>query len=223
MIGLRWGCGRPWGHWSERYWILNAPLHWCLIVCLYGKQCRSLWDFSLNDSIFLFSFSQIVTARTKSCWNFGPVQNGFPFAGWLSGKGGGYQQFHGLRMLWQLPFQGQLSWLWDGRFRFQTSRFPQILRHFITKPCRRQTWNPALHRALHKDGRALGEGGEAHGMEAWQQSWCHLVSSVFPRQSTYGFQKLACEYFAKGAWEQHQPLAFEKKTNGKKTSGFLTS
>ncbi|CAE7256234.1 Uxs1 [Symbiodinium microadriaticum] len=24
------------------------------------------------------------------------------------------------------------------------------------------------------------------------------------RQSTYGFQKLACEYFAKGAWEQHQ-------------------
>ncbi|CAJ1370713.1 unnamed protein product [Effrenium voratum] len=25
-----------------------------------------------------------------------------------------------------------------------------------------------------------------------------------PPQSTYGFQKLACEYFAKGAWEQHQ-------------------
>lgn len=24
-----------------------------------------------------------------------------------------------------------------------------------------------------------------------------------PPQSTYGFQKLACEYFAKGAWEQH--------------------
>jgi UDP-glucose 4-epimerase len=25
-----------------------------------------------------------------------------------------------------------------------------------------------------------------------------------PPQSTYGFQKLACEYFAKGAWEQYQ-------------------
>jgi len=25
-----------------------------------------------------------------------------------------------------------------------------------------------------------------------------------PPQSTYGFQKLACEYFAKGAWEQHK-------------------
>src|SRR5271169_1867988 len=25
-----------------------------------------------------------------------------------------------------------------------------------------------------------------------------------PPQSTYGFQKLACEYFARGAWEQHQ-------------------
>merc|ERR1712232_570733 len=25
-----------------------------------------------------------------------------------------------------------------------------------------------------------------------------------PPQSTYGFQKLACEYFAKGAWEQHR-------------------
>ena len=25
-----------------------------------------------------------------------------------------------------------------------------------------------------------------------------------PPTSTYGFQKLACEYFAKGAWEQHQ-------------------
>jgi nucleoside-diphosphate-sugar epimerase len=25
-----------------------------------------------------------------------------------------------------------------------------------------------------------------------------------PPRSTYGFQKLACEYFAKGAWEQHQ-------------------
>merc|ERR1712232_304309 len=24
-----------------------------------------------------------------------------------------------------------------------------------------------------------------------------------PPQSTYGFQKLSCEYFAKGAWEQH--------------------
>lgn len=30
------------------------------------------------------------------------------------------------------------------------------------------------------------------------------VSRVPPPQSTYGFQKLACEYFAKGAWEQHQ-------------------
>lgn len=30
----------------------------------------------------------------------------------------------------------------------------------------------------------------------------HLKSCP-PPQSTYGFQKLACEYFAKGAWEQH--------------------
>ena len=32
----------------------------------------------------------------------------------------------------------------------------------------------------------------------------HLIPRS--RQSTYGFQKLACEYFAKGAWEQHQRL-----------------
>ena len=25
-----------------------------------------------------------------------------------------------------------------------------------------------------------------------------------PPSSTYGFQKLACEYFARGAWEQHK-------------------
>lgn len=30
------------------------------------------------------------------------------------------------------------------------------------------------------------------------------LKSCPPPQSTYGFQKLACEYFAKGAWEQHQ-------------------
>mmetsp|Transcript_86903 Transcript_86903/g.243498 ORF Transcript_86903/g.243498 Transcript_86903/m.243498 type:complete len:370 (+) Transcript_86903:61-1170(+) len=30
------------------------------------------------------------------------------------------------------------------------------------------------------------------------------VKSCPPPQSTYGFQKLACEYFAKGAWEQHR-------------------
>lgn len=30
------------------------------------------------------------------------------------------------------------------------------------------------------------------------------VKSCPPPKSTYGFQKLACEYFAKGAWEQHQ-------------------
>merc|ERR1719152_400189 len=29
------------------------------------------------------------------------------------------------------------------------------------------------------------------------------LKSCPPPQSTYGFQKLACEYFAKGAWEQH--------------------
>merc|ERR1711933_317298 len=29
------------------------------------------------------------------------------------------------------------------------------------------------------------------------------VGTCPPPQSTYGFQKLACEYFAKGAWEQH--------------------
>jgi len=30
------------------------------------------------------------------------------------------------------------------------------------------------------------------------------LKSCPPPQSTYGFQKLACEYFAKGAWEQHK-------------------
>jgi len=30
------------------------------------------------------------------------------------------------------------------------------------------------------------------------------VAKCPPPQSTYGFQKLACEYFAKGAWEQHK-------------------
>jgi len=29
------------------------------------------------------------------------------------------------------------------------------------------------------------------------------IKTCPPPQSTYGFQKLACEYFAKGAWEQH--------------------
>merc|ERR1712113_381726 len=29
------------------------------------------------------------------------------------------------------------------------------------------------------------------------------VKTCPPPQSTYGFQKLSCEYFAKGAWEQH--------------------
>lgn len=29
------------------------------------------------------------------------------------------------------------------------------------------------------------------------------LRSAPPPQSTYGFQKLACEYFAKGAWQQH--------------------
>jgi len=30
------------------------------------------------------------------------------------------------------------------------------------------------------------------------------LASCPPPASTYGFQKLSCEYFAKGAWEQHQ-------------------
>ena len=30
------------------------------------------------------------------------------------------------------------------------------------------------------------------------------VSKIPPPVSTYGFQKLACEYFCKGAWEQYQ-------------------
>ncbi|MDE2025942.1 MAG: NAD(P)-dependent oxidoreductase, partial [Patescibacteria group bacterium] len=30
------------------------------------------------------------------------------------------------------------------------------------------------------------------------------VIKIPPPQSTYGFQKLACEYFAKGAWEQYK-------------------
>lgn len=35
-----------------------------------------------------------------------------------------------------------------------------------------------------------------------------------PPTSTYGFQKLACEYFARGAWEQHQlPYAIARPFN----------
>ena len=30
------------------------------------------------------------------------------------------------------------------------------------------------------------------------------LSKIPPPQSTYGFQKLACEYFARGAWEQYK-------------------
>jgi nucleoside-diphosphate-sugar epimerase len=32
----------------------------------------------------------------------------------------------------------------------------------------------------------------------------NAISKIPPPKSTYGFQKLACEYFAKGAWEQYK-------------------
>lgn len=32
----------------------------------------------------------------------------------------------------------------------------------------------------------------------------NILSRIPPPQSTYGFQKLACEYFARGAWEQYK-------------------
>jgi UDP-glucose 4-epimerase len=39
--------------------------------------------------------------------------------------------------------------------------------------------------------------------EVWPTTEEH-INSFPPPQSTYGFQKLACEYFAKGAWLQYQ-------------------
>lgn len=59
------------------------------------------------------------------------------------------------------------------------------------------------------------EGGKLKKITVLSSSMVYENATVFPSPeghqkecpppfSTYGFQKLACEYFAKGAWEQYQ-------------------
>lgn len=62
--------------------------------------------------------------------------------------------------------------------------------------------------ASHKAGKlkkmtVLSSSMVFENAKTWPTSEAHLLESP-PPSSTYGFQKLACEFFAKGAWEQYQ-------------------
>ena len=117
-----------------------------------------------------------------------PRLGGVPQRGWISQKdSGGFGHMDSTCRLKLQTHPTVLGFFWYFLFPIPCSR-----EKTQTKVCEKSIWPVLIHFIFfHPDHPG---------------DFVRLHAMGLGRQSTYGFQKLACEYFAKGAWEQHQRL-----------------